>query len=47
MEIVDFEEKYAEKYFLCLEDWSEEMKEAGNHKEIWFSKMKEKGLRVK
>ncbi len=47
MEVVDFEEKYAKKYFLCLEDWSEELKEAGNHKELWFGKMKEKGLRVK
>ena len=47
MEIVDFEKKYSEKYFLCLEDWSEEMKEAGNHKALWFDKMKEKGLRIK
>jgi hypothetical protein len=47
MEIVDLEEKYAEKYFLCLEDWSEEIKEAGNHKQLWYRKMKEKGLQVK
>ncbi len=47
MEVIDFTEKYAEKYFLCLEDWSDEIKEAGNHKELWFSKMKDKGLRVK
>jgi GNAT superfamily N-acetyltransferase len=47
MEIIDLTEKYAEKYFLCLEDWSDEIKEAGNHKELWFNKMKEKGLRVK
>jgi len=25
MEIVDLEEKYAGNYFLCLEDWSEEI----------------------
>ncbi len=47
MEIIDLTEKYAGKFVLCLEDWSDEMKESGNHKELWFSKMKEKGLRVK
>ena len=47
MEIVDLEEKYDEQYFLCLEDWSEEIKEAGNHKQLWFQKMKENGLQVK
>jgi len=47
MEIVDLREKYLGKYFVCLEDWSEEIKEAGNHKELWFNKMKDKGLGVK
>ena len=47
MDIIDLEEKYQEKYFVCLEDWSIEMKEAGNHKEEWFSMMKDRGLRVK
>jgi N-acetylglutamate synthase-like GNAT family acetyltransferase len=47
MEIIDFEEKYAETYFHCLEDWSDEIKEAGNHKKLWYSRMKEKGFRVK
>lgn len=47
MEIIDLTEKYQESYFVCLEDWSEEMKEAGNHKELWCSRMKDKGLRVK
>jgi len=37
-----------EKLFcVCLEDWSEEMKEAGDHKEKWYCSMKHKGLRVK
>lgn len=37
-----------EKLFcLCLEDWSPELKEAGNHKAIWIDKMRDKGLRVK
>lgn len=47
MEIVDLEEKYNNLYFMCLEDWSDEMKEAGSHKESWFHKVKDKGLGVK
>lgn len=34
-------------YCVCLEDWSDEMKEAGDHKEKWYRSMKDKGLRVK
>jgi len=47
MEIVDLTQEHEQLYFVCLEDWSEEMKEAGNHKEVWYREMKEKGLRVK
>ena len=47
MEIIDLADEYKQLYFVCLEDWSAEMKEAGNHKEIWYNKMKDKGLRVK
>ena len=47
MEIIDLIEEYQEKFFCCLEDWSEEIKEAGNHKELWCEKMKDKGVRVK
>jgi GNAT superfamily N-acetyltransferase len=32
---------------MCLEDWSDEMREAGDHKELWYNKMKDKGLGVK
>ena len=32
---------------MCLEDWSDEMKEAGDHKKIWYNKMKNEGLGVK
>ncbi|MBA7652703.1 hypothetical protein ES703_60542 [subsurface metagenome] len=28
MKVIDLEDKYKELYFVCLEDWSEEMKEA-------------------
>ena len=47
MEIIDLPPEYEQLYFMCLEDWSEEMKEAGNHKELWYCKMRDKGLRVK
>jgi N-acetylglutamate synthase-like GNAT family acetyltransferase len=47
MNIVDLDESTAPLYFVCLEDWSEEMKEAGNRKEVWYHRMKNNGLRVK
>ena len=47
MQIKDLEEEHKQTYFFCLEDWSDEMKEAGDHKEKWFERMKDKGLRVK
>ena len=47
MKIIDLSEEHIATYFVCLEDWSEEMKEAGDHKKIWYDQMKDKGLRVK
>jgi len=47
MEVIDLTEEYEALYLVCLEDWSDEMKEAGDHKEAWFNKMKDKGLGVK
>ncbi len=47
MKIIDLPDEYQKLYFLCLEDWNQEIKEAGNHKELWYHKMKDKGLRVK
>ncbi|MFW3146037.1 MAG: GNAT family N-acetyltransferase [Thermoplasmatota archaeon] len=47
MDIIDLDRESEDLYFVCLEDWSEEMKEAGSHKKIWYEKMKDKGLRVK
>src|SRR5512135_2266287 len=47
MKIIDLDEHNAPLYFVCLEDWSDELKEAGNRKEVWYQKMKDKGLRVK
>lgn len=47
MKIIDLQPEYYDNYFNCLEGWSEEMTEAGDHKACWYHKYKEKGLRVK
>lgn len=47
MRVIDLEPEYYNTYFHCLEDWSDEMKEAGNHKSCWYRKYREKGLKVK
>jgi hypothetical protein len=47
MKIVDLSPEHEALYCICLEDWSEDMNEAGDHKAIWYDKMKERGLRVK
>lgn len=47
MKVIDLDDNYKETYLVCLEDWSDEMKEAGNHKELWYNEMKNKGLGVK
>ncbi len=47
MRIIDLTDEHKELYCQCLEDWSEEIKEAGNHKACWYEKMKDKGVRVK
>jgi N-acetylglutamate synthase-like GNAT family acetyltransferase len=47
MKIIDLTPKDENIYFCCLEDWSDEIKEAGDHKACWYRKMKDKGLRVK
>jgi N-acetylglutamate synthase-like GNAT family acetyltransferase len=47
MQIMDLQEKHEPLYFLCLEDWSDEIKEGGDHKKNWYDHMKDKGLGVK
>jgi len=47
MKVIDLTDEHKELYFVCLEDWSPELPEAGDHKRIWYDAMKEKGLRVK
>ncbi len=47
MHIIDINEEYEATYCVCLEDWSEDMHEAGDHKARWYRRMRERGLRVK
>ena len=47
MKVIDLTKEQHNTYFCCLEEWSDEMKEAGDHKACWFEKFKDKGLRVK
>jgi GNAT superfamily N-acetyltransferase len=45
--VVDLSTEFERLYFVCLEDWSQEVKEQGVRKEQWYNRMKSKGLRVK
>ena len=47
MKVVDLPQEQEKAYFQCLEEWSEELREAGDHKEKWFERMRGRGLRVK
>jgi GNAT superfamily N-acetyltransferase len=47
MKIVSLSPEYEKDFCLCLEDWSDEVKEGGDHKARWIERMRSKGLRVK
>jgi N-acetylglutamate synthase-like GNAT family acetyltransferase len=47
MTIIDVTPEHEKIFFQCLEDWSDEILEAADHKECWYAKMKDRGLRVK
>jgi GNAT superfamily N-acetyltransferase len=47
MRIIDLNDEHLESYVKCLEEWSDEIAEAGDHKRIWYEKMRDNGLRVK
>ena len=47
MQVVDLSEEHKELYLMCLEEWSEDMKDAGDRKRDWLARMIERGLRVK
>lgn len=47
MRIIDLTPERVDEYCLCLEEWSDEIREAGDHKRRWYERCKEQGLRVK
>lgn len=47
MDIIDLTAPHEELYCQCLEDWSADIREAGDHKRVWYAKMRDRGLRVK
>ena len=47
MGVIDLQPEHYSTYFNCLEDWSGEIAEAGDHKACWFQRYREQGLRVK
>lgn len=47
MKIIELADDNKQLYFQCLEDWSDEINDAGTHKELWYNKMKDCGLGVK
>jgi len=47
MKIADITPETESHYFCCLEEYSDDIKEAGDHKQKWYNQMKYKGLKVK
>jgi len=47
MRVVDLTEEHESEYIKCLEDWSDEAREAGPKRGCWYENMKSRGLRVK
>jgi GNAT superfamily N-acetyltransferase len=47
MKIRDLKHDDLNLYYCCLEPWSDEMKLAVTKKEEWYSKMKDRGVKVK
>jgi len=47
MKIVELAPEHEAIYCQCLEEWSDEIREAGSHKRDWYAKAKDRGLRVR
>jgi GNAT superfamily N-acetyltransferase len=46
--IVDLSPDHVDEYLVCLEDWpGSDLLQAGDHKARWYSRERERGLRVK
>jgi len=39
MQVIDLTAKHEELFCLCLEDWSDEAREAGSKRRRWFDRM--------
>lgn len=47
MGVIDLQPEHYASYFNCLEEWSADIGEAGDHKACWFHRYSQFGLRVK
>jgi len=47
MEIVELDDEHKDVFCLCLEDWSDEAREAGSRRCEWVDRFRERGLRAK
>lgn len=47
MEIIDLTEEHVSIFLCCLEDWSEEVKDAGPKRGEWYERAKAEGVRAK
>jgi GNAT superfamily N-acetyltransferase len=47
MRVIDLVDDLVPLYCVCLEDWSDEMRESGPRKRDWYETMRKRGLRVK
>lgn len=47
MKIADITPETESHYFCCLEEYSDDIKEAGDQRQKWYNQMKDKGLKVK
>ncbi len=47
MRVIDLDRQHESLFCVCLEDWSDEVKEGEALKKDWYSQMKKRGLRVK
>ena len=43
MEVIDLSDEYVPAYCMCLEEWSDEMKESGTLKREWYDKKRTRG----
>ena len=44
MKVVSLSPEFEKTYCSCLEEWSEDIKEAGDHKARWLDRMRERGF---